>query len=78
MYANREVRLSQGLKPTMYGLQPGDKLEVSYSLKGRLRRYRCTVVKEYENYITVDKGNYKGSVDKLSILQGEIQVVRLH
>ncbi|MDF2578379.1 MAG: hypothetical protein K0S74_1863 [Chlamydiales bacterium] len=77
MYASQETDKGQGIKPTMFGLMPGDKIEVTQWYKKKVKSYVCTVIQEQKNFITVDRGNYKDTVDKLLILQKQIKIERI-
>ena len=74
MYASQETDKGQGIKPTMFGLMPGEKIEVTQWYKKKEKSYICTVIQENKNFITVDRGNYKDTVDKLLILQKKMKI----
>jgi hypothetical protein len=77
VYASKETDKGHGIKPTMFGLMPGDKIEITQWYKKKVRSYVCTVIQEQKNFITVDRGNYKDTVDKLLILQKQLRIERI-
>lgn len=77
MYNNQEANEMEGVKFTMFGLMPGEKIEVTQWIRGKAKSYVCTVIQEQKNFITVDRGNYKDTVDKLLILQKQMRIERI-
>ncbi|MDF2892521.1 MAG: hypothetical protein K0R80_2888 [Clostridia bacterium] len=77
MHTTQDSSKDQRTKPTMYGLEPGEKIEVTQWNRGKSKSYVCTVIQEQKNFITVDRGNYKDTVDKLLVLQNEMEIERV-
>ena len=77
MHVSQEAKEMEGVKPTMYGLMPGEQIEVTQWFRGKAKSYVCTVIQEQKNFITVDRGNYKDTVDKLLILQKQMKIERI-
>lgn len=53
---------------------PGNKIEVYTKGRNRWDKQQCTVVSVHLNFITVDYGNYKGSINLSDIKIGNIKI----
>lgn len=77
MYVTQEDKSNEGIKPTMYGLIPGDKIEVTQWNRCKAKSFVCIVVQEHKNFITVDRGRYRDTIDKLLIQQKQMKIERI-
>lgn len=71
-------RIKDSLKKSIwFGVNPGDKLHVVKLLDRKKKKtFECTVIREYEQFITVSRDKYTETLCKVAIQTGYVIVRR--